>query len=581
MSRAAALRRPVRAQPSRWVTLCLVAGAGSLIAWVAMALSREDIEAVESPLALVVARQLESSSGELYGPYGARNPLVLIHAPLYYRLARFAAWPLWRAGFDPVSASLIAGRLLSACGFLATIAAVYGLARLGGLPARAGYWAALLVAATPVHGGLPLEVRPDVLGIGLQTTGILLVLSVLNSHSLAEGKLMAAFVCFGAALCIKQHFVMAPLISFGLLIRAWTLGRIGVMSIARVVLITCSIVVLCYGTEEWVTEGRMSRSILVAAANVGSIHPADWPFTLNLWLALIWKCVGLILLLAASGLTIVSARSSLARQTLIAASTALIGVVVALTVCQFVVAKTDFAGLLVLGLLVLIAVVIPVCVFFERSLFADFIDLALWTFVAGEMALTAVLWRMSTGGWYNYAIEAVVIVCALTARSLARASGSVPARRSYFPTVLAALAIPIFAFTDIKERLSKRQADRAGLTRVVKLLRRPSAEIFFVDMPGANRLHGRLDLVYDPWLYPVFESIGLAEPRSIWLAQALSTGPVHVVVSTSDRPSIDGLGSTLSVLGYEEPIRVADYFVWKRRVGERERARAQVEARVN
>ena len=289
----------------------------------------------------------------------------------------------------------------------------------------------------------------------------------------------------------------------------------------------------------------MSRSILVAAANVGSIHPADWPFTLNLWLALIWKCVGLILLLAASGLAIVSARLSLARQTLIAASTALIGVVVALTVCQFVVAKTDFARLLVLGLLVFIAVVIPVCVFFEKSLFADFIDVALWTFVAGEMALMAVLWRMSTGGWYNYAIEAVVIVCALTARSLARASGGVPARRSYFPTALAALAIPIFAFTDVKERLGKRQADRAGLTRVVKSCADPSAEIFFVDMPGANRLHGRLDLVYDPWLYPVFESIGLAEPRSIWLAQALSTGPVHVVVSTSDRPSIDGLGSTL------------------------------------
>jgi hypothetical protein len=112
-------------------------------------------------------------------------------------------------------------------------------------------------------------------------------------------------------------------------------------------------------------------------------------------------------------------------------------------------------------------------------------------------------------------------------------------------------------------------------------LRRPSFEIFFVDMPGANRLHGRLDLVYDPWLYPVFESIGLAEPRSIWLAQALSTGPVRVVVSTSDRPSIDGLEGTLSALGYEDPIRVADYFIWKRRVTAQERARARVEDSMN
>ena len=71
MSRSAAQCRPVRTRTSSWVTLCLVAGAGSFIAWVAMAFSREDIEAVESPLALVVARQLESSAGGLYGPYGA------------------------------------------------------------------------------------------------------------------------------------------------------------------------------------------------------------------------------------------------------------------------------------------------------------------------------------------------------------------------------------------------------------------------------------------------------------------------------------------------------------------------------
>ena len=126
----------------------------------------------------------------------------------------FAAWPLWRAGFDPVSASLIAGRLLSAFGFLATIAAVYGLARLGGSPPRAGYWAALLVAATPVHGGLPLEVRPDVLGIGLQTTGILLVLSALNSQPRPKANWLAAFVCFGAAVVHQAAFRDGPVDQF-------------------------------------------------------------------------------------------------------------------------------------------------------------------------------------------------------------------------------------------------------------------------------------------------------------------------------------------------------------------------------
>ena len=94
------------------------------------------LEALESPLLLSVARQLESGPRGLYGPYGGRYPLVLIHAPLYYRLAALAGWPLYRAGFDPVTAALAAGRLLSALGFLATLAAAYRLARLGGMPAQ-------------------------------------------------------------------------------------------------------------------------------------------------------------------------------------------------------------------------------------------------------------------------------------------------------------------------------------------------------------------------------------------------------------------------------------------------------------
>ncbi len=36
---------------------------------------------------LSVARQLVFGPSELYGPFGGSNPLVLIHAPLYYRAA--------------------------------------------------------------------------------------------------------------------------------------------------------------------------------------------------------------------------------------------------------------------------------------------------------------------------------------------------------------------------------------------------------------------------------------------------------------------------------------------------------------
>ncbi len=528
-------------------------------------------------MALVVARQLESSSGGLYGPYGARNPLVLIHAPLYYRLATFAAWPLWRAGFDPVSASLTAGRLISAFGFLVTIAAVYGLARLGGLPARAGYWAALLVAATPVHGGLPLEVRPDVLGIGLQTTGILLAVSAIHVSRVSLRSQAAAFACFGVAMCVKQHFVMAPLISFLLLVRAWARGQIAFVSMASCGLIALTIVLFYYGTEEWITEGRMSRSIVFAAGNAESVHPSTWFSALRLLLVLSWKCVGLILLLGAAGLAVVSTRQTIVRRAFVAGATILIGLIVALTVCQLVIVKVSFAALLILGLLAMMAVVMPVCVLFERSQIVGPVDAALWVYLLGEIAITMILWRLNDGGWYNYAIEAVVIACVFTGRMLARAFDGAPSRRSLLPTALAALAVPIFAFTDVRQILEKRGVEHAGLARVSKFARRPSSEIFYVDMPGANRLHGRLDLVYDPWLYPVFESIGLAEPRSIWLARALSTGAVRVVVSTSDRQTIDGVGSTLYELGYEDPIRVGEYFIWKRRVTEQKRASAPVE----
>ncbi|HEX3448024.1 MAG TPA: hypothetical protein VHS97_07200, partial [Isosphaeraceae bacterium] len=84
-------------------------------------------------------------------------------------------------------------------------------------------------------------------------------------------------------------------------------------------------------------------------------------------------------------------------------------------------------------------------------------------------------------------------------------------------------------------------------------------------------------MVYDPWLYPVFESIGLAEPRSIWLEQAHSTGPVRVVVSTTSRPRIEGLERTLHELGYEDAIRVGDYFIWKKQARGGEQARAPVD----
>src|SRR5205814_2249427 len=139
---------------SAWVTAVLAASAILFVGFrLALAWGAMDTETYESPLMLSVARQLVAGPWELYGPFGGTNPLVLIHAPLYYRAAALGAWPMVRAGLDPVTAARLAGRSISALGLLATLAAAYRMARLGGAPHRAGWWAVLLIAAAPVLAG--------------------------------------------------------------------------------------------------------------------------------------------------------------------------------------------------------------------------------------------------------------------------------------------------------------------------------------------------------------------------------------------------------------------------------------------
>ena len=164
-------RRPNR-WLTAWITTALCLGACTFLPWLRMAIEREDVEASESPLMLAVARQLTHRPSELYGPYGGHNPLVLIHPPLYYRLAALCAWPMTRAGLDAETAAHVAGRSLSLLGWTAMLAGAFFLARLQGAPPVAGWWAGLLAAATPVYGGLPFEVRPDMVAVAFQTWGV-------------------------------------------------------------------------------------------------------------------------------------------------------------------------------------------------------------------------------------------------------------------------------------------------------------------------------------------------------------------------------------------------------------------------
>ena len=87
----------VGAKISAWVTgILLAAAAVAAVFGCSLVFRVEDTEPLESPLMLSVGRQLLRGPGELYGPFGRLNPLVIIHAPLYYRLAalgRLAALP--------------------------------------------------------------------------------------------------------------------------------------------------------------------------------------------------------------------------------------------------------------------------------------------------------------------------------------------------------------------------------------------------------------------------------------------------------------------------------------------------------
>src|SRR5262249_37894783 len=124
-----------------WITLVLAVSAFLFGGFrLVMALGAPDTESLESPLMLSVPRPLVAGPWDLYGPFGGQNPLVLIHAPLYSRLAAIAAWPLHMAGLDPVTAARLAGRSLSLLGLVATLVVLFQLTCIDGAPRRAGWW---------------------------------------------------------------------------------------------------------------------------------------------------------------------------------------------------------------------------------------------------------------------------------------------------------------------------------------------------------------------------------------------------------------------------------------------------------
>ncbi len=179
-----------------------------------------------------------------------------------------------------------------------------------------------------------------------------------------------------------------------------------------------------------------------------------------------------------------------------------------------------------------------------------------------ELVILVVLCRSSSGAWINYGIQAIVFAAVLTARSLARAVDGSRGWRRAIP-IVAAVAVLASALMDAKVEVSRRIAERDDLRRIFATTGLPPSAFFFADRPGLNRMSGRLEIVYDDWLYPALESRKLAEPRGRWLRPMLASGTlVRAVVLESDNTRVDGILEPLSALGFRPAGRFGPFRVW-------------------
>ena len=549
----------------RWITAMLsIAAATSIAAGIWWALGAADTEPLESPLMLSVARQLDLGPWGLYGPYGRQNPLVLIHAPLYYHLAAILAWPLHTGGLDAITAARLAARMLSFAGLLLAGWSAFRIARLDGAPARAGRWAVCLLASAPVVGAMPFTVRPDMIAAGLQTTGVWLILRALQSRRPGAVAVAGGFAAFGLAIAAKQHFLGGPLVATLLLLRAAWRGRVSVRLAGLAVITAGAIVGAVYVVEELATGGRMSQAIFVAAMATARVHPADWVRG-----AIVLGNIGggssfLIAMLTLAALAQVTLKRGTGRLAVAVTGTIIAGSTLALPMAHQLRPGVVTNLAMTAAPFVCLLFVIPACALLERrALFGSELDKALCLFAAAEIAIVVPLCLASTGAWVNYAVQGIVFAAILTGRALVRACDVARLRMSLAALAVAALALVCFGLKEAYDTYARMRFERLKSELIVTNLPERTSDLYFASDPGRNRQYGRTDLVFDPWLYPVFESVHGAEPRPTWLRSALTDGSVRFVITTSKDPRIDGLNERLTRLGYAPRFEVGSLYVWE------------------
>jgi hypothetical protein len=321
-----------------------------------------------------------------------------------------------------------------------------------------------------------------------------------------------------------------------------------------------------YGIEWGVTGGRVWDAAFVAAAHVGRVHPGDWDKVLILVFGITNLSAGPVCLLAAAAFISAGRRSWILRGAADIVGTLVIGIVlVALAVhIRYGSSQTGSATFLATSLVAVAA--LPAALSARVPAAARGIDAILWACLAGEAALIVLLCRISAGAWVNYGIPATVLAAALIGRILSRILAVRVSPVWGLPLVLAPVVLLASSLQGVLEAGRHLYVDRLIGRAIEGQVHRPRASFFFASRPGLNRINGRLELVYDDWLYPVFESIGQAEPRSRWLVRAMGRrGSLQVVINSSGRPLIEGTTADLRLLGYRPDVKLEPYyFIWVR-----------------
>ena len=486
-----------------------------------------DVGPFETVLAQAIAGHFESGAGpaRLYGPFGGDHPSVLMHAPLYYRAVALLAWPVVQAGFDPLASVLLMGRALSILGTAVLLFATFGWARLGGRSPRAGWFAVLLVTASPLFGNLMVMVRPDALGVGLQSlAGLLLVSIVMNSKTQPEhglgssaklrGGLGLAACLFVLAFAAKQQNVTVALVTGLMLAWAVKVGRISLRSVAIGTGFAAALGVAYFAIENVLTGGRMWRTVFVYPSGpFRAINYAGWRHVLSIFEITARRSTGLLALCTVTAIVVRGRWLAQGVDRLLAA---------------------------MLGIELLF--LIPLCLF-------------------------------NAGAASNYALQGVVFACILAGRGLDLAIDKIQAwgimpRRVVVSGWIASLLFLTLA--DARWVAQSEQLRREELAAVDSLLSRtelgdvrPDTR-YFVGRQHLNRLFGNAALIHDDWLYGAFETIDEVEPRNVWLAEALREGAIRQVVIPDHGAQVPGLDRPLAQMGYQFAGEFGEFSVWQR-----------------